>query len=139
MFLGNTSNLNFAVNNLPNECSHGLTVTQNSLIIKFSGHYYIYCSIRFRQTDINSPTKSYASFLHRINSGEPERTGVLLKSVITGLKSSKDTTFMGGVFFLREHDIIQVVVTDSDSVDYKSESTFIGLFLLASRRTLMPG
>ncbi|CAL1540028.1 unnamed protein product [Lymnaea stagnalis] len=120
--------------NQPHEYTNGVTVTPHSLVITFSGLYYIYCSVCFHQ-DVNAAkiTNSVA-YVHRVSPYNPGGTGVLLKSVHNAFHKTSETTFTGGIFSLREGDRLQVCVIDSDGVDFKSESTYTGLFLLTGHQ-----
>ncbi|CAL1540016.1 unnamed protein product [Lymnaea stagnalis] len=129
-FPGDHIYLIFSVNNLPNEYTHGVTVTPHSLITKFTGLYYIYCSIHFHQDDTTSKITNYVTYVTRVSHFNPGGTGVLLKSVHTASHKTAKTTFTGGIFFLQEGDRIKIGVTGSDAIEYKSESTYTGMFLL---------
>ncbi|CAL1540014.1 unnamed protein product [Lymnaea stagnalis] len=94
--------------------------------------YYLYSSINFVLTKQSSHTSSYSTSVYLSRPRRPSDTGALLKSTHTGGQQSQETLFTGGVFHLQAGDLIQVCVSGRDIVNFKSDSTYTGLIMLAA-------
>ncbi|CAL1540022.1 unnamed protein product [Lymnaea stagnalis] len=123
--------LGFDVNNTPNEHTNGVDVTPSSMRIIHSGMYYLYSSIKFTLRKQSSEPSSFSTSVHLWRPGSPADNGELLKSTHTGGRQIQETVFTGGVFHLQAGDLLQVCVSGRDIVNFKSDSTYTGLILLA--------
>lgn len=103
---------------------------EGKLKVEEAGLYYIYCQVSFCTVKETSAPFTLYIYLHI----PKEVDRVLLKGQKTystsksscGLQSIR----VGGVFNLREDDMVFVNVTDSTKVNYNHGNTYFGIFKL---------
>ncbi|CAL1530025.1 unnamed protein product [Lymnaea stagnalis] len=109
----------------------GVDVTKDGFIVKYTGLYYVYSSVQFKRQQVTDKTLYH--YLHRISFNNPMQTGVLLRSVHTICQScpqSQETSFAGGIFYLKSADKVQVCVSALGVVDEQGEAMYMGLTML---------
>lgn len=103
---------------------------EGKLKVEEAGLYYIYCQVSF--CTVKESTAPFTLYIYLHIPKEVDR--VLLKGQKTyntsksncGLQSIR----VGGVFNLREDDMVFVNVTDSTKVNYNHGNTYFGIFKL---------
>lgn len=103
---------------------------EGKLKVKEAGLYYIYCQVSFCIGKESSAPFTLYTYLHI----PKEEDRLLLKGQKTQstLKSHCElqSIHVGGVFNLREDDMVFVNVTDSTKVNYNHGNTYFGIFKL---------
>ncbi|RMB97842.1 hypothetical protein DUI87_25699 [Hirundo rustica rustica] len=103
---------------------------EGKLKVKEAGLYYIYCQVSFCTREESSAPFTLYIYLHI----PKEEDRLLLKGHKTQstLQSPCElqSIRVGGVFNLREDDMVFVNVTDSTKVNYRHGNTYFGIFKL---------
>ncbi|CAL1543986.1 unnamed protein product [Lymnaea stagnalis] len=121
--------------------ARGVYINTDSVVILFSGFYYVYTSIEYNLNKTNSSLKwqketTWFHYVHRIGPNNPMNTGVLLRTVYKPCQLCHDlpeTKYTGGIFHLRVGDQVKVCLSGHGFVNYDPMSTYFGLILLASK------
>ncbi|XP_074864049.1 CD40 ligand [Carettochelys insculpta] len=110
--------------------SNLISYTGGKLKVNEAGRYYIYSQVSFCTTP--APGAPYTVFIYLNLPSEFDR--LLLKGQDTHSTSSAycalQSTHLGGVFELRQGDMVFVNVTDSTKVNYDPGNTYFGMFKL---------
>uniref|UniRef100_A0A8C3QX39 CD40 ligand n=1 Tax=Cyanoderma ruficeps TaxID=181631 RepID=A0A8C3QX39_9PASS len=103
---------------------------EGKLKVEKAGLYYIYCQVSFCTVKESSAPFTIYIYLHI----PKEVDRVLLKGQKTYNTSKSNcglqSIHVGGVFSLREDDMVFVNVTDSTKVNYNHGNTYFGIFKL---------
>ncbi|NWY37447.1 CD40L protein, partial [Sylvia atricapilla] len=103
---------------------------EGKLKVEEAGLYYIYCQVSFCTRKVPSAPFTLYIYLHI----PKEEDRVLLKGQKTQSTSKSHCELqsirVGGVFNLREDDMVFVNVTDSTEVNYNHGNTYFGIFKL---------
>uniref|UniRef100_A0A0B7AQH4 THD domain-containing protein n=1 Tax=Arion vulgaris TaxID=1028688 RepID=A0A0B7AQH4_9EUPU len=121
------------------EHARGVTVLNTSLEIRYSGMYYVYLSVhmapKFKRSSNTFKTQTWHQYIHRERAQDPANSGILLEMTHTACHNSsnhQETSYIGGTFYLKKGDHIEVCLSGLGLVRYKKESSFMGLFMVSS-------
>lgn len=110
--------------------SNLISYQEGKLKVKEAGLYYIYAQVSFCTKAANSAPFTLYIYLYL----PMEEDRLLLKGLDTHSTSTSlcdlQSVRVGGVFKLREDDMVFVNVTDSRRVNYNHGSTYFGIFKL---------
>ncbi|KAH9503037.1 hypothetical protein Btru_075788 [Bulinus truncatus] len=111
----------------------GARVSTEGIHLDYAGTFYVYLSLNFKANS-SANIQTFFAYLHRISPNSPSKSGVLMRSAYScaNCTNATETRFTGGVFHLQQGDIIQVCLSEQNAVEFLDDSTFTGLFLLAS-------
>lgn len=107
-----------------------ITYQEGKLKVKEAGLYYIYSQVTFCSKEATLAPFTLYIYLHL----PMEEDRLLLKGLDTHRTSTSSCELQsireGGVFKLREGDMVFVNVTDSTQVNYRQGITYFGIFKL---------
>ncbi|CAL1536013.1 unnamed protein product [Lymnaea stagnalis] len=123
------------------EHSQGVRVTEEGFVLQHDGLYFVYSNINFKpDTQKSSSEFPYQTWFHYVNRESPNHpmnAGVLLRSAYTCYPNSSnrgETSYTGGIFYLNADDILRVSLSGEGIAQFNNQSSYLGLFMLASYR-----
>ncbi|BFZ20674.1 hypothetical protein BsWGS_23713 [Bradybaena similaris] len=119
------------------EHAHGVTVLETALEVRHSGVYYVYFSVNLapRPHDrLHHSVENWSQYVHRTRPNSPANSGLLLETSHTSCsdcRNHQESAFAGGTFALKKGDLIQVCISGLGLVQFRKESSFLGIIRLS--------
>ncbi|KAK0042442.1 tumor necrosis factor ligand superfamily member 6 [Biomphalaria pfeifferi] len=132
---GNFMLVNFNLNQKKDvEVVKHIRVTNDGLEIIFSGIYYVYSSFKYQSS--KGKFKDLQTLHQFVYRERRQRCDCLLKTTHTvcqDCQDSKDTAFTGGVFHLRQGDILRVISSEQDTLQFNNEDSYLGALMVTAQ------
>uniref|UniRef100_A0A0B7BLR4 THD domain-containing protein n=1 Tax=Arion vulgaris TaxID=1028688 RepID=A0A0B7BLR4_9EUPU len=118
---------------------NGVDVRNDSLVIKYPGLYYVYTNIQFKPVSDRPPKdflhQNWFVYLYKIpvlRSNSYVQLSKIAHTVCDNCISDQDTSFVGGSFYLEAGERIQVCSLSLGVIQFRKDTTYLGLMMLAS-------
>jgi hypothetical protein len=135
----NNALLKSATDNAPSEHAHGINVTNDSLLIRRQGLYYVYFGVHFQPVSDKPPREfefqRSTAYVYRKSPNGQKQSNLLLQIAHTlcdNCTNNQETSFAGGSFYLEAGDHIQMSYSCLGIVKFNTEFTFLGLMMVDS-------